>query len=291
MLEPDANGTARILLGGSSDAAARGRTLSAYLTELHAATEHGLERGLDAVRLLILTPPDWANAAPYPYGFTFFRRLRDGTGVIFAPADYPHGLLRVFRGVVERSRVNAPGSIEDFLDDTLGHELGHAAADQLGLRTRIRWLDEFLATYLYLAALRHARPETLERVVGWGRLLASDRIECALADAVLHETAMGETHASERPESARELERTDLGAFEFPVLRLPLANQAWFQARFTLHAADLLERRGWDFVRDAVALLPHASGRGGISRALVRLEPSFKPWFASFGTPQTPRAG
>jgi hypothetical protein len=83
------------------------------------------------------------------------------------------------------------------------------------------------------------------------------------------------------------IKRHDLGAFEFPFQRLPLANQAWFQARFTLRATDLLRTRGLEFMREASEVLPEAKGRGGIHRAMVRLEPSFKPWFASFGRVKT----
>ena len=79
------------------------------------------------------------------------------------------------------------------------------------------------------------------------------------------------------------IKRHDLGAFEFPFQRLPLANQAWYQARFTLRATDLLRTRGLEFMRSASEILPTAKGRGGIHRAMIQLEPSFKPWFASFG--------
>jgi hypothetical protein len=278
--------SARIPIGGSSGVAVRAHALRTYLGELHAALEVGLARSLEPVRLLILNQTDWTGAAPYPYGFTFFRRLRDGSGVIFAPADYPGNLLWVFRAVVTRSSLSAPGRVEEFLDYTLGHELGHAAADQVGIRTRVRWLDEFLATYLYLAALRDAHPNALERVLEWGRLLAANRLDCALADSLLTKPGGSRKRINDRRERRAAdvtLERTDLGAFEYPLVRLPLANQAWYQARFTLYAADLLERRGWDFVREAITTLPKASGRGGVSRALMRLEPGFRTWFGSFG--------
>jgi hypothetical protein len=285
---PDARPpSSRIPLGGSSGVEVRAHGLRSYLSDLHVALEAGLGRSLESVRLLVLTPTDWASAAPYPYGFTFFRRLKDGSGVIFAPADYPGNLLWVFRAVVVRSVIAAPGTVEEFLDYTLGHELGHAIADQSGLRTRVRWLDEFIATYLYLAALRDARPHALENILRWGEIFSTSSLECALADSVLTKPGGSRERVNARRAArARDatLERTDLGAFEYPLVRLPLANQAWYQARFTLFAADLLERRGWSFALDALEVLPGVQGRGGVSRAVVKLEPGFRTWFKSFGT-------
>ena len=280
------SGQARIPLGGSSGVEVRAHGLATYLSDLHVALEKHLDRSLEPVKLLVLTQTDWAKAAPYPYGFTFFRRLRDGSGVIFAPADYPGNLLWVFKAVVMRAGQRAPGTVEEFLDYTLGHELGHAAADQLGIRTKVRWLDEFLATYLYLCALRSAMPDAYKRVLNWGAIFASSKIDCALADPVLTKPGGSRKRVNARRETRAAdvtLERTDLGAFEYPLVRLPLANQAWYQARFTLYAADILERRGWDFILDALNVLPLATGRGGVSRAIVRLEPGFKDWFKSFG--------
>lgn len=173
-----------------------------------------------------------------------------------------------------------------FFDLTLGHELGHAAAEQLGIRTHVRWLDEFLATYLYLAALKNAMPQSLDVALEWGKVLANSNLHCALADVALQKPSQWGKTAKRR--QAQNLETTtprhDLGAFEYPLVRLPLANQAWYQARFTLFAAQLLEQHGWDFVVQLRAALQNAKTRGAVSKALVRLEPSFKQWFASFGS-------
>jgi hypothetical protein len=274
----------RIPLGGSSGLEQRGLALRHYLGELHAALEHGLDFSFAPVRLLILSSTDWASANKYPYGFTFFRRLKDGSGIIFAPADYPKHLLWVFRAIVTKAEHKPNSSLEMFFDLTLGHELGHAAADQLGLRTHVRWLDEFLATYLYLAALRHAMPDSLTIALEWGRVLAHSDVHCALADVALQTPSRGRT-AQHRLQKNTDTStpRHDLGAFEYPLVRLPLANQAWYQARFTLFAAELLEQHGWAFIKNLLLVLPKSKTRGAVSKALVRLEPSFKAWFASFG--------
>ncbi|MFN3266957.1 MAG: hypothetical protein ACK41E_08970 [Deinococcales bacterium] len=274
----------RIPLGGSSGLESRGFALREYLGSLHAALEDGLGFAFAPVRLLVLSNADWASANKYPYGFTFFRRLRDGTGIIFAPADYPQRLLWVFRIIQANATQKPSSSLEMFFDLTLGHELGHAAAEQLGIRTHVRWLDEFLATYLYLMALKSTLPQSLDIALEWGQVLANSNLHCALADVALQKPSHSK-NAKRRKQQNLETStpRHDLGAFEYPLVRLPLANQAWYQARFTLFAAQLLERHGWGFVVRLREVLPNAETRGAVSRALVRLEPSFKGWFASFG--------
>lgn len=262
----------------------RSHALRLYLADLHNSLETGLGRDLAPVRLLVLSEADWRSASPYPYGFTFFRRLKDGSGVIFAPADYPANLLWVFKALLVKGEHKPRTSLEMFLDLTLGHELGHAIADQIGLRTHVKWLDEFLATYLYLVALKNTMPEALQAALEWGRVLSGTNLECALADMALLKPSGART---QKRRTQKQLDTTvprhDLGAFEYPLVRLPLANQAWYQARFTLFAAELLETHGFDFIEAALEVLPKAKGRGAISKALVRLEPSFKSWFASFG--------
>jgi hypothetical protein len=274
----------RIPLGGSSGLEQRSHALRLYLGDLHRSLEIGLAYDLAPVRLLVLSETDWRTASPYPYGFTFFRRLKDGSGIIFAPADYPANLLWVFKALLVKVKVTPKTSLEMFLDLTLGHELGHAVADQIGLRTHVRWLDEFLATYLYLVALKNTMPEALEAALEWGQVLSNTNLECALADmALLKPSGSRSQERRLAQQSDTTVPRHDLGAFEYPLVRLPLANQAWYQAKFTLFAAELLESHGYDFIKAALEVLPKAKGRGAISKALVRLEPSFKPWFASFG--------
>ncbi len=274
----------RIPLGGSSGMERRSHALRLYLADLHSSLETGLGRDLAPVRLLVLSEADWRSASPYPYGFTFFRRLKDGSGVIFAPADYPANLLWVFKALLVKGEHKPKTSLEMFLDLTLGHELGHAVADQIGLRTHVKWLDEFLATYLYLVALKNTMPEALKAALEWGQVLSGTNLECALADmALLKPSGARSQKRRVAKQTDTTVPRHDLGAFEYPLVRLPLANQAWYQARFTLFAAELLESHGFDFIKAALEVLPKAKGRGAIAKALVRLEPSFKAWFASFG--------
>ncbi|HWG84834.1 MAG TPA: hypothetical protein VNT60_05075 [Deinococcales bacterium] len=256
----------RIATRASPGLEERGERLAAYLAGLHASLEGSLSLTLAPVALLVLDEAEWRRHARYPYGLTFYRRLPGGEGLIFAPGHYPERLLLLLRRQVG---AGAPGDVTDFLDLTLGHELGHAVADQAALRTRVRWLDEFIATYLYLLGLQGSDPALLERAAGWARAFSGSRDpQCALAAAGL---------------AGDPAPRRDLGAFEYPLARLPLANQAWFQGRFTLWAADLLERRGAAFILDLMRELPGKNGRGAVHRSVVRLEPAFREWFRTLG--------
>jgi hypothetical protein len=276
----------RLPVGGSSHLERRVHSLREYLASLHEALESHLKRPLNPVRLMVLNETDWRGTNPYPYGFTFFRRLKDGSGMIFAPADYPGSLLWVFRALLTRASIKPNSSLEMFLDLTLGHELGHAVADQLGLRTGVRWLDEFVATYVYLAALKLAMPDMLETVMQWGHALSETKLECALANPELIKPSGQRKRVTKRRAARAEdilVQRRDLGAFEYPLVRLPLANQAWYQARFTLFAYELLQKHDLEFIRRLLEIVPISRGRGSVSRAIVKLEPRFKTWFASFG--------
>ena len=60
-------------------------------------------------------------------------------------------------------RATRQGDVREFLDLLIGHEWGHAAANLSGLRSRVKWVDEFMATYLFLAALEAADLDTRSR--------------------------------------------------------------------------------------------------------------------------------
>ncbi len=266
----------RILVTATDGDVLHAEQLRAYLSDLHQAAEEGLapylHLKLQPIELWLLDPAEWSRRSPYPYGLPFYRRLRNGRGVVVAPLTYP--ALYVLERVATIARQQGhlvPGSLTHFLDLTLGHELGHALADQIHLRTHVRWLDEFLATYLYLAALRRASPLSLEQVVQWGEALASTEAHCLLGNPVL----------LEHP-------RRDLGSFEYGLVRLPLANQAWYQAQFTLQAAKLERQRGFEFITSLLQALPTMNDRGDIHRLVIAIEPSFRTWFRSFSNTLSP---
>jgi len=168
---------------------------------------------------------------------------------------------------------NPSGDVHELLDLIVGHEWGHAVATLAGLRLRVTWLDELLATVIYLAALRDVGADALAaRVVAWAHVQAAGGDDS----------------------------RRDLGAFEYPRGRLRFAQSTFFQGVFTLRAWELVAgehgpgqaggqpREPWAFVQAlhaAVAPVAGAGGRhrGDVARALVEVEPSFRPWFATFG--------
>lgn len=181
------------------------------------------------------------------------------------------------------SLVEAPfarGDVRELFDLVVGHEWGHAAAQAAGLRTHVKWLDELLATVLYLAALRATGQEaTLRRFLAWAEV---QRVGgAAAAEALPPRFGRGA-----RPTAAP---RRDLGAFETPRGKLRLADLAWFQGVFALRAHALVEAEGWGFPERLLAALqgvdtgPGARARGDVARAVVAVEPSFRDWFRTFG--------
>ncbi len=237
-------------LQASKGAGLRARALQAYLLELRAALQPYAP--IPPVHLLALDEPDWKARTRHPYGFPFQRTsLREGL-YIFVPARYPERLLWRLREalVLAGKRLGEPlGQVEAFLDINLGHEYAHAVAVAWGLRVRVRWVDEFLANYLFLLALQKARPELYPEARRWGRWLA------ALAPS-----------------------QPSLGSYE--ARARTLADQLWFQGRFTTEAADLVEARGDELLRGLLAAAPLS--RSTVHRLLVSLEPSLRAWFAGF---------
>lgn len=251
--------------------------------------EQSLARAFAPVKLLVFNQDDWAKNAPYPYGFTFYRRLKNAQGLVFAPADYPARMLWTYREVIlqaQKTGIGAPGTLEEFFDLTLGHELGHAVADQLELRTFVRWINEFMATFLYLLALKNTNPDALGRVLQWAKIFSIGSPENTIDPSLTKPAGIRRKKTQKRLEqaAASQVTRTDLGAFEFPFSRLTTANQAWFQAQLLQQAHSILEARGADFVIQAREQLKNAKGRGEISKALLKLEPGLKSWFKVFGS-------
>ena len=245
----------------SKGAQRRTAQLRRFLGELQAGAAPHLGE-LSNTELLIVSRRDWQKLFSYPYGLPFTRTQKGGGVSIVAAADYPPRMLRRWDDILVRAAQageDAPGDVREFLDLLIGHEWGHAAANLSGLRSRVKWVDEFMATYLFLAALEAAQLDTVkERFTAWARLQVA-----------------GTT-----------VKRADLGAFEYPRGKLDFSNLLWFQGVFTLRAAELLAERGWDF---PAALRGRLQGgkkldRGEVSRLLLEVEPSFKEWFMVFGS-------
>lgn len=209
------------------------------------------------VSLVVVDAGDWRSIFNYPYGLPFTRNLPDAA-VIVAAADYPERLLRRFDDPLLRAAkagVRAPGQVSELLDLMVGHEWGHAVANRSGLRTGVKWLDEFMATYLFVQALiATGGSASRDMLTAWSgvQVAAHDELKGALDD------------------------------FEYPRGRMGLAQLLWFQGVFTQRALALAPTRGWELALALRAALP-AEHRGRVSSALVEIEPSFRGWFAVFG--------
>lgn len=243
----------------SEGARRRAGQLSAWLGKLHAPAAAAL-RPRGEVRLLVANSRDWQRLCNYTYGLPFTRNQPEHASVVVA-ADYPERFLKRFDAALlgaGHAGIAPPGPLTEFLDLLVGHEWGHAIANVSGLRTYLRWLDELIATYVFVTALREAGEERnvalLER---WAELQIAAGQEGTVGG-------------------------WPLDGFEYPRGRTPLQRLLWYQGTFTQRALELSAARGWDFPLALAEILPSAD-RGELARSLLAVEPSFRPWFAVFG--------
>lgn len=202
---------------------------------------------LPPVALYVLSEKDWRARLPYPYGLPFQHAGPEGLSV-YAPLTYPERLLYRLREAL-LPLGPPPGEIPAFLDLNLGHEYAHAVQVAWRLRTGARWLDEFFANYLFLLALKEARPDLAEVLLSWSRYLAG---------------------LNPRRKSLSAYERKRGG----------LEGALWFQARFTLKAEEIQAQGGDRLLKAFLEAAPLDRRKG--HRLLLALYPDLKDWFASF---------
>ncbi|GEM83239.1 hypothetical protein [Meiothermus hypogaeus] len=245
-----------IPLQASEGSVLRARAMQAYLLDLRAVLTRYAE--VPPVHLMVLDESDWKARVKHPYGFPFQRTsLREGL-YLFLPARYPERLLWRLRETLVPAIKRAgkpPGQPSDFLDLNLGHEYAHAVAVAWKLRTRVRWVDEFLANYLYLLALQQALPELYPQAKQWGLLLA-------------HLTPS----------------QPSLGSYE--TRPKSLSDQLWFQGQFTLEATRLVEEKKDMLLKGLLQAAPLK--KSTVHKLLVGLEPHLRNWFASFSPQRKP---
>ena len=230
----------------------RALELQRFLARLHDALEPIQE--IPPVTLYVLDESDWRRFTRLPYGYPF-QRSKPGEGyAVFAPLRYPDRLLERLTHVfaaAARAGGRLPGPLAVFLDLMIAHEYAHAVAVAWGLKARVRWVDEFLANYLYMLALYQADRSLYAQARAWAEL--ASRL---------------------RPE------RRSLSDFErYP--RRPLSEQLWFQGVFTLQAARMIEESGDAFVRRLLASAPLT--RRNLHKKLLAAEPGLKDFFRVFG--------
>lgn len=307
----------------AAGAAARARRVQAFLVPLQRVAAARFELHGHA-ELWVLAAEDWARVTRAPYGWPFTRTrptpasaagAAGPTTAIVVAAEVPGRLLQRFQPLLlaaARAGVAAPtadggtaaaavggsatleeaplarADARELFDLVVGHEWGHALAIAAGLRTRVKWLDELVATTAFLAALDElGAVETRRRFLAWADVQVAGGAAAAEAAPPRHGRRGPEPGAGPpaRPAPARR----DLGAFEAPRGRLRLPELVWFQGVFALRADELVAADGWGFLeRLGVALQEVDVGRGRdargeVARALIAVEPSFREWFRTFG--------
>lgn len=260
----------------SDGAKRRAGQLSAWLAGLQQTAMREFEPA-GSVRLVVANARDWRRLCAYPYGLPFTRN-EVGTANVVVAADYPERLLHRFEASLlgaGHAGVLPPGPLNEFLDLLVGHEWGHAFANVSGLRTYLRWLDELLATYLFVQASRdNGQQQGVELLRRWADL------QVAAGSAAAGSVAANRDVVEGTPSGLSA--GWPLDGFEYPRGRTPMPRMLWYQGVFTHRALEVSAERGWSFARELASVLPSAD-RGELARSLVAIEPSFRSWFAVFG--------
>ena len=214
-----------------------------------------LPRELEPVgrlELLVVEGGDWRRMFSRPYGLPFTPTSGPTVSVVGA-AQYRPRLLHRFDNLLLRAgRVGkgAPGEVRELLDLMIGYEWARAVAKGSGLRTRVRFVDEFVGRISVPPA--PLRPPAL--VVSAHALLAW--AEFAVAASPTHGTDPSDPLRSQGPG-------------EFLGMRGLL-----------LRAAELRSVRGWAFPLKLHAAFTRPD-RGGALETLYRVEPTLELWIDS----------
>jgi hypothetical protein len=162
----------------------RAKALQEYLNRL-AEVWQGY-RAIPVVALWVFSEGDWRAKLRQPYGFpshayvaaentAFTSKKTKSEAAVYAAKFYPDRFLWRLREVLlpaAKMVGGLPGSIGEFVDLTLGREYARTLASEWKLRTRGKVVDEAIASYLFLLALRSAYPELYAKAKGWAVLLS-----------------------------------------------------------------------------------------------------------------------
>ena len=152
----------------SAGAEGRAEKVSALLERAHRYLRGVL--GFDPVlRLLVLSPDDWAEHAAFPlYGMPHYTE-RDTIIVSAGPADFWQGVVRMLDGVLtqdQRAEVETVYGMADgkpdmsaYADLIAVHELGHLFHEQVPFAFPRLWLMELFANLCVHAYLAEKEPE------------------------------------------------------------------------------------------------------------------------------------
>ena len=216
--------------------------------------------------LAVLGEADWTQIWPIPYGLPYLSLSEPW--VVVMPADPEQSILfPELEGFLGSERA------EQMVDNIGFHEVGHVYTSaavypqELSGAPPVRWLDEFLASYLAMAFLEEAAPE---RAAIWRDYVSQ---------------------ASELPAP----KYSSLGDFEaeyYGFLGSPEGspNYGWYQATFAQRAAEIYADRGADFIEDmrvALGGLPTDEWTTeSMLELLERLAPGTQDWASKLDSAQ-----
>jgi hypothetical protein len=171
--------------------------------------------------LAVLNSNDWKETTERngskgpPYGMPFY--TDDPETVIFMPARggmVADGILTGVTGVSGAARQAWEDYAEQTVDGIGFHELGYLVAKSYGIVPPARWLDELVATYLWLAYAREFPKPPGEQP---------------------HGSAVRPTNTT-----LEDFERLYMGVDNYP----------WYQGKFGERALQIVETSGLQFIKD-----------------------------------------
>ena len=242
--------------------AERGRELHALLSEADRFLEASLGFGADFA-IAVLDEESWAGLSPFPYGIPFVSLAQPW--VVVVPADVDRSVLM---GPFEEM-LGAPAA-RAAIDNIGFHEVGHIYVDEFFavLRSedgpKVRWLDEFLASYLAYAFVDAVAEE-----------------RAALWRVFTRSTLDGP------PPRYRGFDDFEAEYYGFLASEEGSPNYNWYQAAFLDLVVRIYSTDGLDFVhtlREALEALDPAEVTSDRVRAVLSgVTPHFGAWSASLG--------
>jgi hypothetical protein len=212
----------------------------------------------------ILTKEQWLkHVEKIPYGLPYVRE-----NVAFLPAT-SDGVVTA--GAIAMKAKASPATLKEIKDsgydfeagamkftDVIGlHELGHVYTFAYGIKSKSRWLNEFLASYFAYAFLMNKHP----KVAALFQAMATD----VYADGV-------------------QPKYTSLDEFERLYSGVGVDNYAWYEGKFLQKGAQIYAARKLEFLSDVKKAFPSSEAKAASEPTLERMEkvsPGITDWSKS----------
>lgn len=247
----------------SPGAEERARALASLLGEADRYLEDELGVTVD-FRLAVLDEASWSRVWPFPYGVSYTSLAAPWVVVMPRSPD-----AAVMAG--DLAALLGENDARVAVDNIGFHEVGHVYTSEYVYEPGfsdappVRWLDEFLASYLALAFLREVAPE---RATVWEKF----------ADGVL---------AGPKPRF-RTLPAFEDEYYGYLGSGEGRENYNWYQASFLDLAMRIHEDEGIRFLadlRDELRKVPMAGWTfDRVAAAMERATPRFRPWAEALAT-------